>query len=127
MRSGILIFGLLLSCAANTAAWKPLAEGRGVTYFVDPDSRVQNGGIATMLVLSNFEKPKQHHQQTYRSMVEFWRADCAGEKVALIEALAMTGDMGAGAIVFDEAVNSPWMTPKANKIAADLLRAACTN
>ena len=127
MRSGILIFGLLLSCASNATGWKTIADGRNVTYFIDPDSRSRTGAIATLLVLSNFEKPKQHKQQVYRSMVEFWRADCAGEKVALIEVQAMSGDMGTGSVIFDESVNSPWMATKTNKIGEDLLHAACMN
>jgi len=127
MRSGILIFGLLLSCAANAAGWKPLADGRGVQYFIDPDSLIRNSSIVTLLVLSNFENPKKYNNRLYRSTVEYWRADCSGDKVALVDVHATTGDMGTGATVFEESVNSPWVPIKAGNVSEALLHAACSN
>jgi len=127
MRSGILFFGLLLSCASNASNWKPLADGRGVTYYVDPDSRIRNGGVMMVLVLTDFETPKRYKKQPYRSMVEYWRVDCGSEKVALIDVHATTGDMGTGPTVFEESVNTPWMPIKTGNISEVLLRAACSN
>ena len=127
MRSGILIFGLLLSCAANAATWKPLADGQGVQFFVDPDSRIRISSTVMVLVLSNYESPKIYKNHPYRSRVEYWRADCSGDKVALVDVHATTGDMGTGAIVFEESVNSPWVPIKAGNVSEALLHAACSN
>ena len=126
MRSGILIFGLLLSCAANAVDWKPLADARGVKYFVDPDSRILTSSIAMVMVLSNFENPKSYKKQPYRSTVEYWRADCGGDKVALVDVHATTGGMGTGGTVFEESVNSPWVPIKAGNVSEALLHAACS-
>jgi hypothetical protein len=105
-----LITLLLVSVGPVFAEWvKAMTyETRGMTVYIDPDTRRTEGNLLKMWVLLDFKSTQIVRGKMFLSLKDYSEYDCAKVQIRQFAQTGFSGNMESGKVVYTTADEGNW-------------------
>lgn len=125
IKTSIVTLLALTVCTSAMAEWKEISTDDEVTVLVNPSSIRKNGNKVKLWSMFDYEKPQDLSGDAYLSAKYQDEFDCKEEQSRSLYISIHSKNMGAGRVVFTNAVTSEWRPVPPDTVQEILMKYAC--
>ena len=122
-----LLMGLMLLVVSGAAIadWTAVGENDELIQYVDRETIRRNGNFVKMWSLADYKKAKVFGGKSDLSSRGQQEYDCKDEKRRFLAFTTFSGQMGSGAVTYNDSDTEKWVPVAPGSVGVTLWKIAC--
>ena len=125
MKRLLMGISLIAAFAPCNAAWVLTHDNANASYYVDRETRIQNGNLVKMWTMIDFRKADVMDGRAYLSYLTLLEVDCQEKKFRKLQMTFYSGHKGSGESGYSESRIGDWSYAVPNSTGMLMISIAC--